>query len=93
MDEGDTVHMILKVIRQSNRTQYDTYSRQNVPIFDCVMDLRTFLLANYAEELPAPADVNSFRLGYIVGKNRRLTISTSANLERWLDSAMGGSRC
>ena len=43
MDEGDTVHMIFKVVQQDNRTKYDTYKRENIPIFDSVTDLRAFL--------------------------------------------------
>ena len=81
MDEGDTVHMIFKVVQQDNRTKYDTYKRENIPIFDSVTDLRAFLLENFTEELSKPADANSFRLGYIVGKNQRLTISNSSNLD------------
>ncbi|CAB4009885.1 Hypothetical predicted protein [Paramuricea clavata] len=68
MDEGDTVHIIFKVVQQDNRTKYDTYKRENISIFD-------------KEELSKPVDANSFRLGYIVGKNQRLTISNSSNLD------------
>ncbi len=84
MDEGDTVNVIFKVVHQANRSKFDTYKHQNVPIFDSVEDLRKFLLENFREELSAPADANSFRLGYITGKNQRFTIS-----KRWLDHFMG----
>ena len=87
MDEGDTTHIMLKVFDQANRTRYDTNSRHNVEIFDSVLDLREFLLENFSTELSYPADANSFRLGYIVGKNQRLTISNNSNLDEVNTSA------
>ena len=56
-------------------------TRTHVPIFDDIMDLRMFLLEHYDEELSSPADANSFRPGYIVGKNQRLTVSSNSNLD------------
>ena len=79
MDEGDTVNVIFKVVHQANRSKFDTYKHQNVPIFDSVEDLRKF-----------PADANSFRLGYITGKNQRFTISNSSNLDDAYTSAKDG---
>ncbi len=90
MDEGDTVNVIFKVVHQANRSKFDTYKHQNVPIFDSVEDLRKFLLENFREELCAPADANSFRLGYITGKNQRFTISNSSNLDDAYTSAKDG---
>ena len=90
LDESDTVDMMLKIVNQANRTRYDTYTRTHVPIFDDVMDLRMFLLEHYAEELSSPADANSFRLGYIVGKNQRLTVSSNSNLDEIYSSAKNG---
>ena len=81
MDEENTMHMMLKVVDQRNRTRYDTYTRQDVDIFDSVSDLRQFLLENYSAELSSPPDANSFRLGYIVGKNQRVSISNNSNLD------------
>ena len=42
--EGDTVNVIFKVVQQANKSRFDTYRHQNVPIFDNVDDLRKFLL-------------------------------------------------
>ena len=32
--DAESVHVVFKVVRQCNKTQYDTYTRQNMPIFD-----------------------------------------------------------
>ena len=79
--EGDTVNVIFKVVQQANKSRFDTYRHQNVPIFDNVDDLRKFLLENFREELSSPADENSFRIGYITGRNQRFTISNNFNLD------------
>lgn len=90
MDDENTIHMMLKVVDQANRTRYDTYTRQYVEIFDSVLDLREFLLENYCAELSFPADANSFRLGYIVGKNQRVTITNNSNLDEVYSSSKNG---
>ena len=74
--EGDTVNVIFKVVQQANKSRFETYRHQNVPIFDNVDDLRKFLLENFREELSSPADENSFRIGYITGRNQRFTIES-----------------
>ena len=61
MGEGDTVNVIFKVVQEANRSKFDTYRHQNVPVFDSVDDLRKFLLDHFREELSSPADANSFR--------------------------------
>ena len=68
MDKENTMDMILKAVDQRNRTRYDTYTSQDMDIFDSVSDLREFLLQNYSVELSSPPDANSFCPGYIVGK-------------------------
>lgn len=90
MDEGNNVHMMLKVVDQANRTRYDTYTRQYVEVFDNVLDLRECLLENYSAELSCPVDAYSFRLGYIVGKNQRVTISNNSNLDEVYSSSKNG---
>ena len=90
MEEGDTVNVIFKVVRQANRSKFDTYRHEHVPIFDNVDDLRKFLRENFREELSSRADENSFRVGYIIGRNQRLTISNSSNLHDGYTSAKDG---
>ena len=89
--EGDTVNVIFKVVQQANKSRFDTYRHQNVPIFDNVDDLRKFLLQNFREELSSPADENSFRIGYITGRNQRFTISNNSNLDDAYTTAKDGS--
>ena len=88
--EGDTVNVIFKVVQQANKSRFDTYRHQNVPIFDNVDDLRKFLLENFREELSSPADENSFRIGYITGRNQRFTISNNSNLDDAYTTAKDG---
>ena len=38
MDEDDTVNIFVKVVRQDNKNKNDTYTKQDVPIFDDVND-------------------------------------------------------
>ena len=82
MEGEDIVHIIFKVVRQSNKNQYDTYTRQDVPIFDCVKGFREFLLATFKDELAPTADADSFRLGYIGSKNCKLTIGSNVHLAK-----------
>ena len=84
------MHMMLKVVDQRNRTRYYTYTRQDVDIFDSVSDLREFLLQNYSAELSSSPDANSFRLGYIAGKNQRVSISNNSNLDEVYSSSKNG---
>lgn len=80
METQKTIHLVFKVVRQSNKTKYDTYSRQNVPEFQSVNEMREFLLSNFADAL-SPADkADAFQLGYIAGKNRRVVIGYDINL-------------
>ena len=81
---------MLKIVDQAISTRYDTYTRQNVEIFDSVEDLREFLFENYSVELSGPADANSFCLGYIVGKNQRVIVSNNANLDEVYFSSKNG---
>ena len=90
MEEGDTVNVIFKVVPEANRSQFDTYRHQNVPVFDSVVDLRKFLLEHFREELSSPADANSFRVGYITGRNQQFTKSNSSNLYDAYTSAKDG---
>ena len=48
------------------------------------------LFENYSVELSGPADANSCRLGYIVGKNQRVTISNNSNLDEVYSSSKNG---
>ena len=68
MDEENTMHMMVKVFDQCNRTRYDTYPCQEMDIFDSISNLREFLRENYSTELSPRPDTNSFRLGYFLWK-------------------------
>ena len=67
---AESVHVVFKVVRQCNKTQYDTYACQNMPKFENVTALRHFLVDNFKAELAAAGHGESFRLGYIAGRNR-----------------------
>ncbi len=55
MEKQATIHVILKIVCKSNRTKYSTYSRQNVPMFDSLNEMKEYLLENFAVEL-SPVD-------------------------------------
>ena len=79
--DAESVHVVFKVVRQCNKTQYDTYTRQNMPMFESVTALRHFLVDNFKAELAvAPAGHAESFLGYITGTNRRITISSGVQL-------------
>ena len=69
MDEDDTVNIFVKVVRQDNKNQNDTYTKQDVPIFDNVNDLREFFITNFKDELAPATEKDRFRLGYIGNKH------------------------
>jgi hypothetical protein len=90
MEESDTINMMIRVLRKENKSQYDTYSHKNAPICESSKELRELLFDNYKEELVPASDANSFRLGYVVEKNRRLTISSNSNLDEVYSSEKVG---
>ena len=70
----ETVNIMFKVVRQWNKTQFDTYTYKNAQVFVSVSELREFLFENFKTELAPAASAESFRLGYLAGSNRRITI-------------------
>ena len=90
MDEDDTVNIFVKVVRQDNKNQNDTYTKQDVPIFDDVNDLREFLITNFKDELAPATEKDRFRLGYIGNKNRKITICNDAHLAEAYSSVKNG---
>ena len=69
-----------KLCVKDNRTKRDTYSRQNVPKFESVDELRELLLANFAAEVSPAKTTSSFKVGYIVGADRRVASANDINL-------------
>ena len=68
--DAESVHVVFKVVRQCNKTQYDTCTRQNMPMFESVTALRHFLVDDFKAEFAPAGHAESFRLGYIAGRNR-----------------------
>lgn len=90
MEKKATINVILKIVCKGNRTKYNTYSRQNVPIFDSLNDIKGFLLQHFAMELSPVDNVQSFKLGYIAGRNRRVVIANNSNLVEAYSMAKDG---
>lgn len=86
----DTVHLILKVVCQSNKKQYDTFTHENFPVFQCVKALRRYLLATFKDELAPAANDEAFRMGYVGSKNRKLTIASPSQLSEAYSNAKDG---
>ena len=78
--DAESVHVVFKVVRQCNKTRYDRYACQNMPIFESVTALRHFLVDNFKAQLGPAGHAESFRLGYIAGTNRRITKSSGVQL-------------
>ena len=76
----ETVNIMFKVVRQCNKTQFDTYTYKNAQVFVSVSELREFLFENFKTKLAPAASAESFRLRYLAGSNRRITISSSTQL-------------
>lgn len=90
MEEEATIHVILKIVNKSNRTKYSTYSRQNMPMFDSLNDMKEFLLKHFAVELSPVDNSQSYKLGYIAGRNRRVVIANDSNLVEAYSMAKDG---
>ena len=90
MADENTINVVLKVVRKANRTKYDTYSRQNVEMFNNVDELKEFLLSNFSVELSPATTTSSFNLGYIAGTNRRVVIANDINLAEAYSVAKAG---
>ncbi len=90
MEKQATIHVILKIVCKSNRTKYSTYSRQNVPMFDSLNEMKEYLLENFAVELSPVDNEQSFKLGYIAGRNRRVVIMNDSNLAEAYSMAKDG---
>jgi hypothetical protein len=86
----ETVRLILKVVCQSNKKQYDTFTHENFPVFQCVKALRRYLLATFKDELAPAASDEAFRMGYIGSKNRKLTIASPSQLSEAYSNAKDG---
>ena len=78
-NEG-TVHLIFKVVCQSNKKQYDTFTHENIPVYQCVKDMRRYLLATFKDELAPAANDEAFPLARreapAEGPRARVLIST-----------------
>ena len=90
MEKQATIHVILKIVCKSNRTKYSTYSRQNVPMFDSLNEMKEYLLENFAVELSPADNEHSFKLGYIAGRNRRIVMASDSNLVEAYSMAKDG---
>ena len=87
--DEEFVNVMLKVSRKDNKRQSDTYTSHNVEVFDDVANLREFVFPKYKVELSPACSQDSFYLGYLDEKNRKLTITNTAQLVE----AMAGSSC
>ena len=78
--DEEFVNILFKIVRQCNKTQYNTFTVKDAPIFVTVKELREFLFKKFGVELAPAATAESFRLGCIAGTNRRISISNSTQL-------------
>ena len=80
--EEEFINILFKVVRQCNKTQYDSYNVKDAPVFESVKELRVFLYEKFKTELEPATCPESFRLGYITGTKLVLVLAAARNLQR-----------
>ena len=78
--DEEFVNILFKIVRQCNKTHYNTFTVKDAPIFVTVKELQEFFFKKFGVELAPAATAESFRLGYIAGTNCRMSISNSTQL-------------
>lgn len=76
----DTIHVFLKVAKLENRGQFERYEVRNMPKFQTVNEVKTFLLSNYKEEI-RPATDCSFTLKFTGEGRTKCDIKAIGSLE------------
>ena len=76
----DTVDVCLRVLRDTNKSRFDSYSVKNVPCFETVFQLKQHFLKNCQAEIsPSTADT-TFQIGYYAEGNKKFSISSEIHL-------------
>jgi len=69
----------LRVLRETNKSRFDSYSVRNVPCFETVFQLKQYFLENCQAEI-SPATDTTFQIGYYAEGNKKFSISSEIQL-------------
>ena len=75
----DTMDVCLRVLRDTKKSRFDSYSVRNVPCFETVFQLKQHFLENCQAEI-SPATDTTFQLGYYAEGNKKFSISSEIQL-------------
>ena len=75
----DTMDVCLRVLRDTNKSRFDSYSVRNVPCFETVFQLKQHFLENCQAEI-SPATDTTFQIGYYAEGNKKFSISSEIQL-------------
>ena len=75
----NTMDVCLRVLRDTNKSRFHSYSVRNVPCFETVFQLKQHFLENCQAEI-SPATDTTFQIGYYAEGNRKFSISSEIHL-------------
>ena len=75
----DTIDVCLRILRETNKSRFDSYSVRNVPCFETVFQLKQYFLENCQAEI-SPATDTTFQTGYYAEGNKKFSISSEIQL-------------
>ena len=83
------MNICLRVLKETNKSRYDTYSVKGVPLCENVFTLKQYLLENCRGEI-APASDTTFQIGYYADGKKKYSISSEIQLAEALSLAKNG---
>ena len=85
------MNICLRVLKETNKSRYDTYSVKGVPLCENVFTLKQYLLENCRGEI-TPASDTTFQIGYYADGKKKYSISSEIQLAEALSLAKNPSR-
>ena len=83
------MNICLRVLKETNKSRYDTYSVKGVPLCENVFTLKQYLLENCRGEI-TPASGTTFQIGYYADGKKKYSISSEIQLAEALSLAKNG---
>ena len=85
----DAVDVCLRVLRETNKSRFDSYSVRNVPCFETVFQLKQYFLENCQAEI-SPATDTTLQIGFYAEGNKKFSISSEIQLAEALSLVKNG---
>ena len=86
--DESTVNICLRVLKETNKSRFDSYYLHNVPLFGNVRVFKEHILQRYREEIRPATDTN-FGFGYCDG-NKKFAIISEVQLAEALSLVKKG---